>query len=184
MIQHRQVDINPARPAVRRLPLRPLPPRFTFPVRNMRILRRRGMRKEEHAMLQEWSDDFLVEIDEIDAQHRQFFAATHRLYDEIVNCRGENAVEGALDFLRQYAVEHFRTEEAFMRLHEFPRLEDHRKLHAEFIEKLDGLTEEFDVYRAPTQWMAEQILEMTQDWLIDHIVDEDIQYAQYVKTEP
>ncbi len=33
----------------------------------------------------------------------------------------------------------------------------------------------------PTQHLAEQTLEITQDWLVDHIADEDTQYATHVK---
>ena len=115
-------------------------------------------------MLQDWSDKYLLEIDEIDAQHKKFFDATHRLYDDIVNARGEHAVEEALTFLRSYATEHFQAEEAF-------------------IEKLDELADEFDIYKAPTQGMADQILELTQDWLLYHIIDEDTLYAEHAKAQ-
>lgn len=134
-------------------------------------------------MLQQWSSQFELGIDEIDAQHKKFFDASQRLYDDILNSRGEKAVEESLGFLRQYALEHFETEEAFMRKHNYPHFEEHKGRHAAFIEKLDGLTEEFDVYRAPTQEMADRILELTRDWLLEHITDEDQQYTKYVKQE-
>ena len=132
-------------------------------------------------MFQEWSDQYLIGIDAIDAQHRKFFDATHHLYDEILNARGETAVEGALDFLRNYAAGHFQAEEAFMQKHEYPLIEGHKELHALFLRRLDGLSDEYDVHRTPTQEVADQILEMTQDWLLDHIIDEDTHYAQHVK---
>ena len=42
----------------------------------------------------------------------------------------------------------------------YPHIDDHKALHAEFIESLDHLLEDWDVYKAPTQDMADQILEM------------------------
>jgi ATP-dependent protease HslVU (ClpYQ) peptidase subunit len=36
-------------------------------------------------MLQEWSSQFELGIDEIDAQHKRFFDAAQRLYDDILN---------------------------------------------------------------------------------------------------
>jgi len=132
-------------------------------------------------MLQKWSDDYRIEIDQIDTQHKTFFDATHRLYDAIMTAQGEHAVEEALVFLCSYAAEHFEAEEGFMQMLEYPKLKAHKKLHADFIERLGMLTDEYDVYRAPSQGMADQILEVTQDWLIDHIIDQDTLYARYMK---
>ena len=131
-------------------------------------------------MVETWSNTYRIGIDMIDAQHRRFFDATHRLYEEVLNCTGEHAVEEALTFLKRYSAEHFTAEEAFMARHGYPRLEEHKKLHADFLERLEGLTDDYDIYRAPTQDMADQILVLTQDWLLAHIVDEDTQYARYI----
>ncbi len=76
--------------------------------------------------MRDWSDDYLIGIDEIDGQHRGFFDAAHRLYDQILNCEGEHGVEEAVAFLRDYAESHFQTEEAFMRKHGYPHLEGHQ----------------------------------------------------------
>ena len=131
-------------------------------------------------MLKDWSDDYLIGIDEIDEQHKGFFEAAHRLYKYILNCEGEEAAEETVEFLRDYADRHFQTEEAFMQKHEFPRLEEHKKLHAEFLEGLDMLTDDLKVF-GPSQHLADRALEIAQDWLIDHIAEEDAQYAAYVK---
>lgn len=133
-------------------------------------------------MLKDWSDEYLLGVDEIDAQHKGFFEAAHRLYDSILNCEGEKAVEEALAFLRGYAGRHFQAEEAFMQQHGFPRLEYHRKLHVEFFETLDLLLDDLRVF-GPSQDLADRALEIAQDWLIDHIIDEDTQYSAYVKQQ-
>ncbi len=133
-------------------------------------------------MLKQWSDDFLIGIDQIDAQHKRFFEAAHRLYDSILNCEGETAVESSVQFLRDYANEHFQTEEQFMQKHDFPDIAKHRELHVRFFEGLDQLVYDLKAF-GPTQHIAEQALEMSQDWLIDHIADEDTLYAKYVKND-
>ena len=131
-------------------------------------------------MLQKWSDRFELGIASIDTQHREFFAATHQLYDEILNAQGEKAVESSLTFLHSYAAGHFRTEEALMEQHGYPGLDSHRQLHTDFMERLDALLAEQEVYHAPSQYMADQILELTQDWLISHIADQDTLYRDYI----
>ena len=125
-------------------------------------------------MVQEWSDDYLIGIETIDAQHRTFFDATRRLYDDVLMSKGEEAIQESLMFLRNYAAEHFKDEDAFMKEHEYPRLANHRKLHAEFVARLDELSAQFDREMTPTQELADEILEMTQEWLIEHITNEDV----------
>ena len=133
-------------------------------------------------MLKEWSDDFLIGIQEIDEQHQGFFDAAHRLYDRILNCEGEKSLGGTVEYLRDYARRHFQAEEAFMREHGYPRLEEHQQLHVAFIESLDEFVEDFNVF-GPTQHLADRALEIAQDWLIDHIAEEDSQYATHVKRQ-
>jgi hemerythrin len=131
-------------------------------------------------MFREWSDDYLTGIAEIDRQHQAFFEAAHRLYDQILNCEGEHGVEEAVAFLRDYAERHFQTEEAFMREQEYPRLEDHQELHDAFFESLELLADELRVL-GPSQHLADRALEVAQDWLIDHIADEDMKYTTYAR---
>ena len=102
------------------------------------------------------------------------------MYDQILNCEGEHGVEDAVTFLRNYAERHFQTEEAFMREHEFPLLEEHVKLHDAFLESLELLADELQVF-GPSQHLADRALDVAQDWLIDHIADEDMQYAVHVR---
>lgn len=130
-------------------------------------------------MLKEWSDAYCIGIPEVDQQHRGFFEAAHRLHDQILNCSGEEGVEDAIAFLRDYAGRHFETEEELMRRHAFPGLEAHLRLHDAFFESLDQLTYDLEVC-GPSQHLADRALEVVQDWLIDHILDEDQQYAPYV----
>lgn len=134
-------------------------------------------------MVQEWSDKYAIGIAQIDGQHRRFFDAAQQLADKVLNCAGEESVEGALAFLRKYASEHFAAEEALMEKCNYPGLDAHKSLHAEFIEGLQDLLEDYDIYRAPTQDMADEILELTQGWLLDHILNEDVQYVSSVTPE-
>jgi hemerythrin len=131
-------------------------------------------------MLKTWSDDYSLGIQAIDEQHKGFFEAGHRLYDSILNCEGEKMVEESVEFLRDYANRHFQTEEGFMAKHAYPHLDQHKKLHTEFLEVLDGLIDDLELY-GPSQHLADRALEISQEWLINHIIEEDSRYAQYIK---
>ena len=131
-------------------------------------------------MLKSWSDDYSLGIQAIDEQQKGFFEASQRLYDAILNCTGEHMVEESVALLRDYASRHFQTEESYMAKHAYPYLEHHKKLHAEFLEVLDGLVDELALF-GPSQHLADRALEISQEWLINHIIEEDTLYAQYIK---
>ncbi|MFB1486906.1 MULTISPECIES: bacteriohemerythrin [unclassified Thiocapsa] len=131
-------------------------------------------------MLRKWSEIYRIGIDEIDRQHKGFFEASHRLYEAILNREERDGLIEAMAFMRSYAETHFSTEEAFMQKHDYPDLADHLRQHAAFMRNLDGLDNDLRNF-GPTQELADRALDMTQDWLIDHIADEDILYALHVK---
>ena len=66
-----------------------------------------------------------------------------------------------------------------MEKYEYPRIEEHKKIHEEFIEKFDTLADQFNTFGA-SQGLADEALDMTQNWLADHILDVDAQYAKHV----
>ena len=94
-------------------------------------------------MLIDWSDQYAIGIPRIDEQHKFFFQVVHRLHKECLANEGEDAVLETLVFLESYVRKHFQAEEAFMREHEYPRVEEHGKLHVAFLERYLELIEEF-----------------------------------------
>ena len=81
--------------------------------------------------------------------------------------------------MRDYSYRHFQTEEGYMAEHAYPHLDQHKKLHTEFLEVLDGLVDDLELY-GPSQHLADRALEISQEWLINHIIEEDTLYAQYI----
>jgi len=132
-------------------------------------------------MLRDWSDVYSVGIAEIDHQHQGFFEASHRLYQRILEREELQAVAEALTFMRDYAASHFSTEESFMRDHAYPALAAHQALHAAFFKRLDALADDLATF-GPSQDLADRALDLTQDWLVDHITDEDVLYALHART--
>lgn len=132
-------------------------------------------------MLRDWSDVYSVGIPEIDQQHQGFFAAAHRLYEQILDRDEKQAVGEAVGFMRDYADSHFKAEEAFMRKHDYPALVQHQALHAAFFKRLDALAQDLANF-GPSQDLADRALDLTQDWLVDHIADEDVLYALHARS--
>ncbi|NCC28631.1 MAG: hemerythrin [Gammaproteobacteria bacterium] len=131
-------------------------------------------------MLKEWSEIYSIGIEEIDRQHQGFFTASHQLYEAILDREAQAGVIEAVAFMRTYAETHFATEEDFMRRHAYTDLDAHLRQHVAFMRRLDALENDLRTF-GPGQELADRALEMTQDWLIDHIADEDVLYALHVK---
>ena len=126
----------------------------------------------------DWSDDYLIGIDEIDNQHKEFFRIAHQFFNECLADEGEECTLDTLKFLGNYARKHFEAEETFMKHNEYPRLEDHARLHKDFLERYSDLMIEFKE-AGRTDKMVNKILRIVMDWLKDHIVEADGDYAKY-----
>ncbi|UCE98383.1 MAG: hemerythrin family protein, partial [Dehalococcoidia bacterium] len=127
----------------------------------------------------EWSDDYLIGIDEIDKQHKELHTKLQELYDKVLLCEGENDIQDALNFLKNYAITHFQTEEAFMRKHKYPNIGEHLKLHTEFLDEYSKLSDEFKELGS-NQELVNNITDMVKNWLSEHIADADTDYARYI----
>lgn len=83
--------------------------------------------------------EYLVNIPEIDEQHRTFFTlldtmgkAVPDLYKPLDD-EGADAIIDVLDELRDYAMLHFRTEEGYMQEINYPGLDRQKREHNRFI---------------------------------------------------
>lgn len=127
----------------------------------------------------DWSDKYSIAIPAIDEQHKFFFQAVHRLHKECAAEEGADAVLETLVFLENYAKRHFRDEEKLMRKFDYPKVEQHSRLHAEFLREYSTLADEFDEL-GPSQYLAERMGELVQEWLIEHIATADMGYARHI----
>ena len=130
-------------------------------------------------ILIDWSDKYSIGIPRIDEQHKMFFEGVHRLHEACVANRGEHVVLESMVLLENYVRGHFQDEVAFMREHEYPHIEEHKKLHAVFLKGFLELIGEFKE-SGPSQRLAERMGEMVQGWLVDHIATADQAYAKHM----
>jgi hemerythrin len=125
----------------------------------------------------EWSDVLELGLPLIDAQHRRFFelAASFSGQDDQVR------VMKALAMLSDYIRSHFRDEEQLMAAGNYPGLEAHCRLHADFRRMLADL---FRRARGMTlDEIADEVKYLINGWFYHHIVTVDFEYAPYVVPE-
>jgi hemerythrin-like metal-binding protein len=125
-----------------------------------------------------WSDDLLVNIQEIDLQHRQLFNLFGELEKAVALGAGRQSLDRVIRELNVYVREHFTTEERWMHRHEFPFLPEHLAQHETFVDKLLNL--ELDHLGGRVD-ISQELLDYLENWLKDHIGGYDMAFAKYFR---
>ena len=126
-----------------------------------------------------WDDSLLIGIKEIDNQHKQLIERLDAVIEAIEKNQGEGAIAQTLDFLLDYTVEHFSTEENFMIRHNYPDLEFQKRQHREFKESVNQMIEDFELDGASKE-IADHIRDFLFIWLKKHIREVDLPLARFV----
>ncbi len=132
-----------------------------------------------------WNDFLVVDIPEMDEQHRGLFAMIGDLDDMLPTLKSDPGniiakgktralVDALIDFLNV----HFEDEEALMRDSGFPLFDEHRGDHMRIMSKIHDHINRMDgVSYESTSSLHRYLCH----WLANHIAREDKKYAQHVK---
>jgi hemerythrin len=126
----------------------------------------------------EWNNAFSVEIQKIDEQHMKFFSIINLLYDAVLQGKGGEVVGSVLKELQQYVIFHFKSEESWMKMYNYPDLNNHKLEHQEAIQKVNKLVLE---YERGQQTVDIELLKFLSDWLQNHILQVDRNYIPYIR---
>lgn len=130
----------------------------------------------------QWDDVLLTGIALIDAQHQEYF---RRVNQALASAEGEREAEclKALQFVQEYALDHFDTEQGVMTFHEYPAYEGHLVQHQTFASRLDALSEALasDGFRPD---VGQRLNALLVEWFVRHIRTEDQRLGKYLKGRP
>ncbi|CCH48261.1 bacteriohemerythrin [Pseudodesulfovibrio piezophilus] len=131
-----------------------------------------------------FTEEYLLDIPEIDEQHKRFFDLLAKIGDaapdlyKVLDDDEVDAVVDVLDELRDYAMLHFRTEEAYMREVDYPGIAKQKSEHNRFMT---------DVIRMEAEFMngsaipAIKIRNFMHDWYREHILELDKPFSLFYK---
>lgn len=126
--------------------------------------------------------EFLLGIDEIDAEHRTLVDLLNETHALISEGQREAARTRFVETLSAYVNEHFANEEAFMERIGFPGIEDHRKIHENFKASFNDLKPLIETYDDEAFRKA---LGDAFSWIVMHIGKTDRRYARfYLENRP
>lgn len=115
-----------------------------------------------------WSREFEIGVDTIDCQHREMINRINLLMSGIRHGKGQEEILPLVAFLQEYVIEHFRTEEAYMRQRNYPDYPAHKEMHDSFVADLDALVAEL----TSTGVRSEHVVLINRqviNWVVAHI---------------
>jgi hemerythrin len=129
----------------------------------------------------EWRENLATGHLEIDNQHKELFRRFNDLLAACNKGKGNEEVGNLLQFLSDYVISHFATEEQLQIRHDFPGYKDHKKQHDEFICDLRDIQNEFNSEGAGISVVI-QTNKMIVNWLIKHISGTDKEMVTFLRT--
>ncbi len=124
-----------------------------------------------------WSNEYSVQLPEIDEQHQILVACINSLWRALAVGQDQKIIGELLESLWIYTETHFLAEEILMEEAGYPELEIHQQIHLGFIEKLNKVVKS----QADGKPIGLELLQFLTDWLINHIKVADRQFANFVR---
>jgi hemerythrin-like metal-binding protein len=127
-----------------------------------------------------WSDDLSVGDESIDAQHQSLIAMINDLDEALQSGNAQPVLADMVQRLKEYAQEHFASEEAVMERAGYPDLAGHQREHIDFIRRVSQFDKDC---RSGACTLNQEVLEFLKTWLLEHIMGTDMKYAPYIRGE-
>ena len=121
----------------------------------------------------EWNDKYSVNISLIDEQHKKLFEILNKAIIAKKHSKVTKDILGILDEMTEYALEHFETEEHYMKEFSFPEYQAHRKEHIDFT---NNTIDYKNRVVGGGFHIINEILEYLKQWLVNHIQVTDKKY--------
>jgi len=124
----------------------------------------------------EFKEEYVTGIASVDTEHKRLFEIADEAYQltkEEFLVDKYDQVRHILGELKEYALQHFEHEEAYMESINYKHMFIQKVQHDQFREKITDMNlEHLD---ENTDSMLEEILEYLTNWLINHILEHDKQ---------
>ena len=135
----------------------------------------------------QWRSELNTGIDKVDEDHRYLIELTNDLIQAIDKDVTKEELLSIFDELESYTVYHFNREEAY--LHEenihlpetLKYIKHHKAQHRYFINRLPELKER--LMKSDEKSVAYDTVEFLLEWLLDHIIKEDLRINQFLEQE-
>lgn len=130
-----------------------------------------------------WRDKYKVGVPLIDEQHEELFNRVNNFIEVIRT--GDSweskiqSVNETLEFMKMYVVEHFHDEEEYQQKVAYPKAAEHKNVHNSMVNYVLDFSSEYEK-SGYNEKLIKQFAGKLLSWLINHVVTEDQNIANYV----
>lgn len=128
-----------------------------------------------------WEQKMSVGIDSIDNDHKQLIAVLAQLTSAKNEGDPIERVNLIFEKLEAYCQSHFAREEALLLKVGYQQFDEHKKSHQVFINKIPQLKQKWLKEVTESEAIKEEIITFLQQWLVKHILKEDLDYVEAVQ---
>ncbi len=127
----------------------------------------------------EMKQEYMLGIESIDNEHAKLFEIADRLYN-LINFEfipdKFDYIMLVIEELQKYTVEHFKNEEAYMESIHYKKMFSQKVDHMNFVNKIKEFTP--DSIDADQEESLKELLKFITDWLVEHILEKDLDIAR------
>ena len=126
-----------------------------------------------------WNKAYSVGVKEFDDQHKVLIVIINELYEAIDKNQGNEIIGKLIKRLRMYGAIHFATEEHYFDLFKYPDVEEHKKIHVFFDDKMAEVQKTFHTQSREASF---EMMHFLSEWLINHIKGTDQKYTEFLRS--
>lgn len=124
----------------------------------------------------EWGEHLSVGIKVFDQEHKELVALVNKLNQALKAGSAKKTMEDILQSLVNYTKIHFKHEEDYMVLYDYPEYQKHKQEHEALTNQvLDFLNR----YQAGKASFSLELMNFLKDWLTKHILGSDKKYKDF-----
>src|ERR1035437_2180340 len=124
-----------------------------------------------------WTEQLNLGIDVIDQQHLRIVEYINQLDDMRSNGSSREEIGWLIHNLVDYTISHFGFEESLQEEAHYLFLDEHKKVHEQFTQRVSQYQDRFD----KGEDVSKALNSLLVTWLFNHIQRDDMDYAESVK---
>lgn len=122
-----------------------------------------------------WNEKYSIHDTMIDIQHQKLFELADKVESAVYKFVKREELKEILTELFNYMKEHFNNEEDYMQEIHYPYLNEHKIMHKNIIRDMSYLIQNIKT----TNDLKEKLYTIMSEWLLEHILYEDMKVEQY-----
>ena len=126
-----------------------------------------------------WDDAWSVGVDSIDDDHKQLVEILQKLFGALITVQTKTYLKKLVDELVNYTKYHFDREEMILAKYDYPLLDEHKDQHSQLFQSVAATKDEI-LEKGSTEELGDEIYAFLKGWLVNHILDEDMQYKDFL----